>query len=89
MLSVSTKGMINRIQTTESLVRHRDSFDGALIDTNTAIRAESSINNSLIVTLDSLGWTTIDTGFAGCASFRVNLCWHLSTFLLLTKLQKN
>ncbi len=70
------------------LVIHRNGFDGALIDTYAAVGAESCINNGLFVALDSLGGTCIDTGFTGGAGFGVNFCWHLSTFLLLTKLHK-
>ncbi len=71
------------------LVLQFNGFNGALIDTDAAVGAERRINNGLIVALDSLGWTSINAGLAGCASFGVNFCCHLSTFLLLTKRQKN
>ena len=80
MLFVSTRGRLNR----PDLVRHGNSFGGALIDTDTAVGAESPINNGLIVALYGLGGTNINAGLTGCAGIGVNFCWHLSTFLLLT-----
>ena len=59
------------------LVFHRNSFDGALIDTGTAIGAETLIDNGLVFAGDGLGWTTIDAGFTGGADIGINFCWHL------------
>jgi len=81
MLSVSNKGRINWTQAAQSLVIHRNSFDGALIDTDTAVGAETRINNGLIVALYGLGGTNINASLAACAGIGVNFCWHFSTSL--------
>ena len=72
---------MNRRLALQELVVHTDSFDGTLVDTNTAVGAKAGGNSGLLFTFDSLGWADINTGFTGGANIRVNFCWHFSTSL--------
>ena len=74
-----------------SLVAQFDSIDGALINTDSTVGAESWIDNGLFVALDSLGRTSVHTGFAGCAGIGIHFCGHFFdlSYLDNTTRQKN